>query len=121
MMRIICSVVMAFTLIVGTAYAADKPVKGTIAKVEKNGSSTVLVVNVAVKKKDTAAGNVEKQEKRFTINSETKVERMTGKKGEKKHTEAKIDDLKEGTAIVITAAGDKVEKIEINGGKKDKQ
>jgi TolA-binding protein len=120
MMRFVCSIVLAVTLVIGTASAADKPVKGTIAKIEKSGSNTVLVVHVAAKKKDAAAGNLEKQEKRFTINSNTKVEKVTGKKGDLKHTDAKIDDLKEGTAIIITVTGDKVEKIEINGGKKDK-
>lgn len=121
MFRLMTALTLAATLFLGsTAIAKDKPVKGTITKVEKDGSNVVLVVNVAVKKKDAAAGTAEKQEKKFTIKTDTKVEKVTGKKDDQKHTDAKIEDLKEGVAVTISATGDKVEKVEINGGKKGK-
>lgn len=121
MFRLSLSVVLGLMLLVGgSALAADKPIKGTITKVEKDKDSIVLVVSVAAKKKDAAAGNVEKQEKKFTVNTSTKVEKVTGKKDALKHADAKVEDLKEGQAIILTVSGSKVEKIEINGGKKGK-
>jgi hypothetical protein len=121
MMRLMLSVVMALTLCVGgSLMAADKPVTGTITKIEKDKDTITLSVSIAAKKKDAAAGNTDKQEKKFTIKNDMKVEKVTGKKGEQKHSDAKIDDLKEGVVVIITAKGDKVEKLEINGGKKGK-
>lgn len=121
MFRVTLSIVSGLALLLcGAASAADKPIKGTITKVEKDKDNIVLVVSVAAKKKDAAAGNAEKQEKKYTINTTTKVEKVTGKKDDLKHSDAKVDDLKEGVAVIITAKGDKVEKIEINGGKKGK-
>ncbi|MFT3879491.1 MAG: hypothetical protein QM703_07520 [Gemmatales bacterium] len=118
MFRLMLSVVLALTFFVGgSLMAADKPVKGTITKVDKDGGNIVLTVSVAGKKKDTST---EKTEKKFTVKSDTKVEKVTGKKDDQKHTDAKTDDLKEGVAITLTVSGDKVEKIEINGGKKSK-
>lgn len=121
MFRLSLSVVLGLMLLFGgSAMAGEKPVKGTITKVEKDKDSIVLTVSVAAKKKDTAAGNTDKQEKKFTIKSGTKVEKVTGKKDDQKHTDAKMEDLKEGMAVIVTANGDKVEKVEINGGKKNK-
>ena len=121
MFRFSLSVVLGLMLLFGgSAMAGDKPVKGTITKVDKDKDNIVLTVSVAAKKKDTAAGNTEKQEKKFTIKTGTKVEKVTGKKDDLKHSDAKIEDLKEGVAITLTVNGDKVEKIEINGGKKSK-
>ena len=118
MFRLMLSVVLALTFFVGgSLMAADKPVKGTITKVEKDKDNIVLTVNIAAKKKDTST---EKNEKKYTIKSDAKVEKVTGKKDDQKHTDAKTDDLKEGVAITLTVNGDKVEKIEINGGKKSK-
>lgn len=120
MFRLSFSVVLGLVLFVGgSVMAADKPVKGTITKVDKDGSNIVLTVSIAAKKKDAAA-STEKNEKKYTIKSDSKVEKVTGKKGEEKHSDAKIEDLKEGVAITLTVTGDKVEKIEINGGKKSK-
>lgn len=121
MFRLSLSLVMGVLLVVGgSVNGADKPIKGTITKIEKSKDGVVIVVSVAAKKKDAAAGKVEKQEKRFTLNSVTKVEKVTGKKDEQKHTDAKVDDLKEGQAVILTVSGDKLEKVEINGGKKGK-
>lgn len=120
MFRLMLSVVLALTFFVGgSLMAADKPVKGTITKVEKDKDNIVLTVSIAAKKKDAAA-STEKNEKKYTIKSDAKVEKVTGKKDDQKHTDAKTDDLKEGVAITLTVSGDKVEKIEINGGKKSK-
>lgn len=118
MFRSMLSVALALTVFVGgSLFAAEKPVKGTITKVDKEGGNIVLTVSIAAKKKDTST---EKNEKKFTVKSDTKVEKVTGKKDDQKHTDAKTDDLKEGVAITLTVSGDKVEKIEINGGKKSK-
>lgn len=122
MMRMLLSLVLACTLFLGgSLLAADKPVKGTIVKIDKAGSDVVVVVSVAAKKKDAAAGNVEKQEKKFTIKADTKVEKVTGKKDSQTHTDAKVEDLKEGAAVTLTLNGDKVVKVEISGGKKPKK
>jgi len=121
MFRFSLSVVLGLMLLFGgSVMAADKPVKGTITKVDKDGGNIVLTVSITPKKKDAAAGTAEKQEKKYTIKADTKVEKVTGKKDDQKHTDAKVDDLKEGVAITLTVNGDKVEKIEINGGKKAK-
>lgn len=121
MFRMSLSIVLGLALLCGNSVmAADKPVTGTITKIEKDKDSITVVVSIAAKKKDVAAGNTDKQEKKFTIKNDMKVEKVTGKKGEQKHSDAKIDDLKEGVVVIITAKGDKVEKIEINGGKKGK-
>ena len=120
MFRLSLSVVLGLMLVFGgSVMAADKPVKGTITKVDKDKDNIVLTVSIAPKKKD-ASTTPEKTEKKYTIKADTKVEKVTGKKDEQKHTDAKVDDLKEGVAITLTVNGDKVEKIEINGGKKAK-
>ena len=98
MFRLSLSVVMGLMLVFGSsALAADKPVHGTITKVDKDGGNITLTVTLAVKKKDANA-SAEKTEKKYTIKSDAKVEKVTGKKGEEKHTDAKIEDLKEGVA-----------------------
>jgi len=120
MFRLSLSVVLGLMLLFGgSAMAADKPVKGTITKLDKDGGNIVLTVSITAKKKDAGA-TTEKTEKKYTIKADTKVEKVTGKKDDQKHTDAKVDDLKEGLAITLTVNGDKVEKIEINGGKKAK-
>lgn len=120
MLRILASLALGTLLFVGSATAADKPVKGNITKVEKNKDTVVLVVDVTAKKKGDSATTTEKTEKKFTITSSTKIEKVSGKKDSQTHSDAKLEDLKEGQAITITVNGDKVEKVEINGGKKGK-
>ena len=63
MFRLMLSIVLALTVFVGgSLFAADKPVKGTITKVDKEGGNIVLTVSIAAKKKDTST---EKNEKKF--------------------------------------------------------
>lgn len=121
MLRIVTSLFVAALLFTGTnLFAADKPVKGSITKIEKDKDKVVLVVEVTAKKKGDAATTTDKTEKKFTITSATRIEKVTGKKDEAKHTEAKLEDLKEGQQISLTLNGDKVEKVEFKGGKKGK-
>ena len=66
MFRLMLSVVLALTVFAGgSILAADKPVKGTITKVEKDKDNIVLVVNIAAKKKEI--GELERSIKNLEI------------------------------------------------------
>ena len=113
MFRLLTSLAIAFTLLLGNASAGDKPVHGTVAKVEKEKDTVVVTVNIVDKKKKDAAATETKNEKKYTLPATTKVEKLTGKKDNITRSDAKLDDLKEGQTITLTLAGDKVEKVEI--------
>ncbi len=119
MIRLALSLALACLLLFGnTANAADKPVKGSIVKIEKDKDVTTITVAIAKKKKDTST--TAQEEKKFTLTSSTKVEKITGKKDNQTHTDAKSDELKQGQQVSLTVNGDKVEKIEFMAGKKNK-
>jgi hypothetical protein len=102
----------------GSAIAADKPIKGSIVKIEKDKDVTTITVAIAKKKKDTS--ETPKEEKKFKLSSSTKIEKLTGKKDSITRADAKTDELKEGQQVSLTVSGDKVEKVEFNAGKKSK-
>jgi hypothetical protein len=117
MIRLALSLALGIVLLFGgSAYAADKPVKGSIVKIEKDKDTTTLTIAIKKKKDDTSA----KEEKKYSLASSTKVEKVTGKKDNLTRSEAKVDELKEGQQVSLTVAGDKVEKIEFMAGKKGK-
>jgi hypothetical protein len=98
----------------------DRPVRGTIQKIDKESSlGTVITIEIMNRKKDEST-TTEKQEKKFTVTSSTKVEKLSGKKDSQTHEDAKADDLRTGQNVILTVKGDKVEKIEIVMGKKKK-
>src|SRR5262245_47971533 len=120
MMRPILSLLVGCSLLVGAAGAddqkgkkGDKPVRGTINKIDKDSSlGTVLTVEVMQRKKGESTTE-EKQEKKFTVTTTTKVEKLSGKKDNQTHEDAKTEDLRTGQQVILTVKGDKVEKIEI--------
>lgn len=119
MIRFALSLALGCLLLFGTAvHAADKPVKGSIVKIEKDKDITTITVAIAKKKKDT--GNTAQEEKKFTLTGSTKVEKLTGKKDNQTRADAKSDELKQGQQVVLTVNGDKIEKIEFMAGKKKK-
>ena len=112
---------------VSAVQAADKvkkarPVQGTVTEIvaKENGDSS-LIVKIRPRKKDTAT--TEGTEKQFIITKSTKIEQITGKKGQVESRKAEIGDLKKNAQIVVTTASNgNVEKITIQpqGKKKTK-
>jgi hypothetical protein len=99
---------------------ADKPVRGMINKIERDSSLGALITVEVMSRKKGDAGTTEKTEKKFTVTSNTKVEKVTGKKDKQTHEDAKSDDLRTGQQVILTVKGDKVEKVEIMMARKKK-
>jgi hypothetical protein len=104
------------------------PVAGLVTAVdqdkEKKNQGTVTLKIAARKKKKgaPAATPTEATEKKFTITSETKFVKVTGKKKEKTESPASFDDVKSGSRIMVLASQDgKAEKVSISEAKKGKK
>jgi hypothetical protein len=129
MLRHTVSLLVGLCLLFGVAGADDqkkgkkgnKPVHGTISKIEKDsGQGTVITIEVMNRKKNEST-TTEKQEKKFTVTSTAKVEKLSGKKDNRTHEDAKLDDLRTGQHVIVVSKGDKVEKVEIVMAKKKKK
>jgi len=104
--------------------AKDKPINGTISKVQQDsgketGSITVKVV-AKVKKGDTAAPTATPEEKTFTISESTKIETVSGKKKDATTSPAKFSELTAGKDVIITSSKNSVESVKITKAKKKK-
>lgn len=127
MFRSLLTLAVTLAILYGAASAGDniqdkknRPVRGTIQKIDKDSSQgTVLTIAVQNKKKGDAT-TVEKEEKKFTVTTSTKVERVSGKKDNQTHEGASTDDLRTGQNVILVVKGDKLEKVEIVMSKKKK-
>jgi hypothetical protein len=99
------------------ARAVHGVVVSVAADKDKSTSGTVTVKVRHGKKK---AGNVTETEKKFTVNDSTKIEKVSGKKGQLQTTAVSLGDLKEGTKVVVTAKGDTAEQIKFRAKKAKK-
>jgi hypothetical protein len=125
--------VVAFALVLalaGGASAGKKgkkgkhPVKGVVESVEKSSdkdAGTITVKVTAKKKKGTAPAGAA-VEKKIQISEATKIEKVSGKKGQKETKAATLSDVQKGSRVRVTlkAGQDQVaEKIEFKSkGKK---
>jgi hypothetical protein len=121
-------VVWVVLVLAGSTEAGEQKKK----KKKKEGVIAGQVVEVA-KGKDDGLGSITVkavskkggtgQESKIEITKDTKIEKVTGKKGERKHTDADFAALHKGERVVIhTRAGNsnQAERVEIIAGKKKK-
>jgi hypothetical protein len=100
-----------------------KAVHGVVVAVAPDkDKSTAGTVTVKVRHGKKKAGNVTETETKFTVNDSTKIEKVSGKKGNLQTTAVSLGDLKEGTRVVVRAKGDAAEQIKFRAkkGKKAK-
>ena len=125
--------IVAFALVLalaGGASAAKKgkkgkhPVKGVVESVEKSSGKDAGTITVKVtprKKKGTAPAGAS-VEKKIQISEATKIEKVSGKKGQKETKAATLSDVQKGSRVRVTlkAGPDQAaEKIEFKSkGKK---
>jgi hypothetical protein len=118
MVRLLSSVVALAVLLGGVSSAEaakakkNKPVKGAVVKVDKDS----ITVKTAARKKGAVPG----QEVTYKLTGDTKVEKVSGKKGNQQTAPAKAGDLAAGQNVVLTLSGQDVKEVKILGGKKKK-
>ncbi len=93
------------------AKKSAKPVAGVVVDVQKD----TVTVKVAAKKTDA---NAQAVEKKFTISGDTKVVKVSGKKGAQETKEAAAADLKKDQRVRVTAKGEIASEVQILEAKK---
>jgi hypothetical protein len=94
--------------------------KGQVVEVQQDPAAkdkATITVKTVLKKQGTT------QESKIHITDKTKLEKVTGKKGEKKHTEATLAALQKGQTVLIhtrTGQPQEAERVEIITKKKNK-
>jgi hypothetical protein len=99
-----------------------KPVRGVVVSVQKDDGKDTGTITVRVQQgKKKAAADTPPVEKKFTISDKTKIEKITGKKGQKETTAAKLGDVTEKSRVIVKSTGDAVDSVSIVGkAKKNK-
>jgi len=88
------------------------------------GEGVLKIKTVARKKKKAAAAAADEKAgevKSFTITKDTKIQKVSGKKADRKTEAGSAEDLKAGARVRIKADGDKAQEITVLAGKKAKK
>jgi hypothetical protein len=104
-------------------------VQGTVKAIEPgtgdNKDTGTITVNIVAgkKKKKVPAPAGQGAEKKITITKETRIEKVSGKKGQTETKPATFSDLQNGARLKITlkTGTDQAEKVQIVDGKKKKK
>ena len=111
-----------FTLTAGADDAKAKKatkINGVVKEVkadkDKDAGEVTLTVQMKVKKGEKAP---DPEEKTIKVPEGTKIEFVSGKKGEVTTKPATFKDIKEGERLVVTLEGDTVKEIKIREKKK---
>jgi Trk K+ transport system NAD-binding subunit len=92
--------------------------KGVVESVKlDNDKGKEMTIKVHAKKKK----GVEAKEEKFKLASDTKVERITGKKGSKTTETASLSTLKTGDHVLVMAKDGEAKEIKIVAKKKGKK
>jgi hypothetical protein len=87
-------------------------------KADKDKDAGEITLTVHGKKKNAAG--TEAEEKTFKIHEGTRIELVSGKKGEVKTEKGNFKDLKDGKHVAVVEEGGKVTEIKIHEGKAKK-
>jgi hypothetical protein len=92
-----------------------KPVRGVVVAVQKDDGKDTGTITVRVQQGKKVAANTPPEERKFTIGKTTKIEKVTGKKGQKQTAAAAFGDVTEQARVIVKANGDTVESVSIVG------
>jgi hypothetical protein len=100
---------------------AAKPVQGVVVDFKKDeGKDTGTITVKLVKGKKKGGDSGEAVQKTFTITDTTKLEKVSGKKGNVETKAATFSDLAKDLKVTITGKGDTADSVKITAKKKKK-